>query len=84
MMRHHLIMRTTVDLPPHLLTEAKQLAAARRSSLTRIVEESLRAYLAAERGRPERRERAPLPIITDVKARRGVDLDDTSSLLEAD
>jgi hypothetical protein len=76
-------MRTTVDLPDHLLLEAKQLAAARRIPLTRVLEESLRAYLAAERTR-ERESAAipPLPVVRGVRPVRGVDLDDTSALLE--
>jgi hypothetical protein len=74
-------MRTTVDLPEHLLVESKKLAAERRVPLTRVFEESVRAYLSEQRRRspvapsllPLLREPAPLP---------GVDLNDTSRLWE--
>ena len=72
-------MRTTVDLPDHLLVEAKQLAAERRQPLTRVFEESLRAYLAEERMRPPR-PLEPLPVVSGHEAR--VELDDTSQLLD--
>ncbi len=83
MMQHDRTMRTTVDLPSHLLIEAKKLAAVRRTSVTRILEESLRAYIAEERAHP-REAAAPLglPVVRGVRPVRGVDLDDTSELLE--
>jgi hypothetical protein len=83
MLQHKRIMRTTVDLPEHLLVEAKQLAAARRIPLTRVLEESLRAYLAEERMRVGRARAVPeLPVVRGPRPVRGVDLDDTSALLE--
>ena len=76
-------MRTTVNLPDHLLVEAKKLAAERSTSLTRILEDSLRLYLAEERARGHRaRKPPPLPILSHAKLVDGVDLDDTSALLE--
>ena len=78
-------MRTTVDLPEHLLVEAKRLAAAKRLPLTRILEESLRAYLADERTRARESGSVPaLPVLRNVKPARGIDLDDTSSLLDVE
>lgn len=80
---HHIdIMRTTVDVEDHLLLEAKQLAAARRTSLTAVLEDSLRAYLAEARRRPPPGRRTPLPVNTRSRPARGIDLDDTSKLLE--
>lgn len=77
------IMRTTVDLPDHLLIAAKQLAAERRIPLTRVLEESLRAYLAEERaGARDADPSPPLPIVRGVRPARGIDLDDTSALLD--
>lgn len=74
-------MRTTIDLPDHLLVDAKKLAAERHVPLTRLLEESLRAYLAVERlrtrGKPE-----PLPVLSDPAPVPGIDLDDTSRLWE--
>ena len=83
LMRYDCIMRTTISLPDHLLIEVKQLAAARRTSFTAIVEESVRAYLAAERSRGvERENRVELPLMDGGEPRSGVDLDDTSALWE--
>jgi hypothetical protein len=76
-------MRTTVELPDHLLVEAKQLAAARRVPLTRVLEESLRAYLAQERMSDRGEASIPaLPVVRDARPVRGVDLNDTSALLD--
>jgi hypothetical protein len=83
LMRYLCIMRTTVTLPDHLLIAAKQLAAARRTSLTAILEESLRAYLASERGRQQEHEGSiTLPVMDGGAPRSGVDLNDTSALWE--
>jgi hypothetical protein len=83
MMYHQRIMRTTVDLPEHLLIEAKKLAAQRRVPLTRLFEESVRLYLSEERRRGAA---APvsLPVLRDAVPAPGVDLNDTSRLWELD
>jgi hypothetical protein len=75
-------MRTTIDIPEHLLIEAKKVAASRRTSLTRIVEASLRAYIAAERTARGKKKVASLPVNRKARPVAGVDLDDTSGLLE--
>lgn len=80
-MWHNPIMRTTVDLPDHLLIDAKKLAADRRIPLTRVLEESLRSYLAEQRLRA-REEPVPLPVLAGPAPVAGVDLDDTSRLWE--
>lgn len=80
-MYHKRIMRTTIDLPDHLLVDAKKLAAERHVPLTRLLEESLRAYLSDQRLRA-REEPAPLPVLTAPAPVAGVDLDDTSRLWE--
>lgn len=81
MMYHQCIMRTTVDIPDTLLVDAKKLAAERRVPLTRLVEESLRSYLSAERLRSKEAV-PPLPVLSEPRIAPGVDLDDTSRLLE--
>lgn len=81
MMYHQHIMRTTIDLPDHLLVDAKKLAAERHVPLTRLLEESLRAYLGEQRLR-SREPIAPLPVLTSPAPMAGVDLDDTSRLWE--
>ena len=73
-------MRTTIDLPDHLLVEAKKLAADRHLPLTRIVEESVRAYLAEERLRGGGDVPRELPVLEEPVPL--VDLDDTSRLSE--
>ena len=76
-------MRTTVNIADHLLAEARSLALARRTSLTKLVEESLRRYLAEARSAVD--EPPPvweLPTIDAGPPLPGVDLDDTSELLE--
>lgn len=75
-------MRTTIDLPQHLLLEAKQIAAERKISLTRIVEESVRLYLSEQRTQRTRSAVEPLPVLRKPAVRKGVDLDDTSRLWE--
>jgi hypothetical protein len=81
MMWHNRIMRTTVDLPDHLLVDAKKLAAERHIPLTRLLEESLRSYLSEQRLRP-RQQTVPLPVLTAPAPVAGVDFDDTSELWE--
>ncbi len=76
------IMRTTIDLPDHLLVEAKQLAAERHLSFTRLVEESVRLYLSEQRARRAGPEPPPLPLLREPALRAGIDLDDTSRLWE--
>jgi Arc/MetJ family transcription regulator len=81
MYRQH-IMRTTIDIPDHLLAEAKQLAAERHLPLTRLVEDSLRLYLGEQRLRRAQAEPAPLPLLRGPVPVAGVDLDDASRLWE--
>jgi hypothetical protein len=68
-------------VPEHLLVEAKKLAAERHVPVTRLFEESLRAYLAEQR---MARTRAvdPLPVLDEPVPAPGIDLDDTSQLWE--
>jgi len=75
-------MRTTVDIPDHLLSEAKQLAAERHLPLTRLFEDSLRLYLGEQRLRRVQDAPSPLPLLRDPVPVAGIDLDDTSLLWE--
>lgn len=76
-------MRTTVDIADHLLIDAKKLAAAERTTLTAVLEDSLRMYLSSAHLRAKRRARRfSLPIADGGKPARGVDLRDTSALVE--
>jgi hypothetical protein len=74
-------MRTTVRLDEHLLSEAKQHAAESGKTLTAVLEDALREWLARRRAQAQSK---PLRLKT-VKGggvQPGVDLDDSASLLE--
>ncbi|HBH80474.1 MAG TPA: DUF2191 domain-containing protein [Nitrospira sp.] len=74
-------MRTTINLPDDLMTQIKKLAASTHSTVTALIEETLREALARRRraGR-----RAPMKLTTYGKQGLlpGVDIDDTASLLD--
>jgi hypothetical protein len=74
-------MRTTIRLPDDLLAEAKKLAADTRRSLTAVIEDALRAALAARRA-GRRRKPVRLTTFRGSGLQPGVDLDDTASLLD--
>ena len=53
-------MRTTLSIPDDILFELRELARAKRTSLTRVAADTLRAgLLAAKTGRPNRRPLVP-------------------------
>lgn len=62
-MSRHMIERTTVRLPSDLLNRAKRKAAAERRTLTSLIEEGLQ-LVVAEKRKPAKRERRPLPLST--------------------
>lgn len=71
-------MRTTVRLDDDLLAAAKQRAAADRTTLTALIEDSLRQTLSQ---RPASgRRRFKLRPLGDARTRAGVDLDDSAAL----
>jgi len=74
-------MRTTIRLDDRLLRLAKQRAAERGKTLNAVIEEALRASLAA---RPASSERVPieLPSFRGNGLQPGVDLDDSATLLD--
>ena len=74
-------MRTTIDLPDDLMAQIKKLAAASHSTVTALIEDTLRESLA-RRGRSQRSGRVPLPTYGKKGPLPGVDLDDTASLLD--
>jgi hypothetical protein len=75
-------MRTTIRLDEKLLREAKRLAAESGTTLTALIEESLRERIA--RKKAGTRARPPVRLHTAGKGgvRPGVDLDDTASLID--
>ena len=73
-------MRTTLDLDDELLRTAKKTAAEHGITLTRLMEDALRATI----WKPEERltERIELPTFSGRGVRAGVDLTDSAGLLE--
>ena len=74
-------MRTTVRLDPHLLSEAKKLAAGTHRSLTAVIEDALREVVS-RRSQPRARRSMTLTVVGGRGVRAGVDLDDTSALVD--
>jgi len=74
-------MRTTVRIDDEVLRRAKALAARTGRTLTAVIEDALRAALANAQPRPEA-ERIEIPTYGRGGVRPGVDLDDTSALLD--
>jgi hypothetical protein len=76
-------MRTTIRLDEQLLKEAKRQAAEAGMTLQAIIEESLRARLARGQGQTRPRRRVRLETAGEGGVLAGIDLDDSSSLLDA-
>jgi predicted transcriptional regulator len=76
-------MKTTIDISEHLLIEAKKLAADLHRPLRYIFEDALRSFLAERRACNSRpKSAAELPVCNAGKPLPGIDLNDTSKLLE--
>jgi hypothetical protein len=74
-------MRTTIRLDDQLLTDAKKLAADTGTTLTSVIEDSLRETLS--RRRPSsRRSKFHFPTFRGRGLQPHVDLDDTAALLD--
>ena len=73
-------MRTTVDLPDDLLAQAKHGGLTWRRTLTQVSEDALREALARRKRRAL--EAVTLPVFGGDGIQPGVDLDDTSMLLD--
>lgn len=74
-------MRTTIRLPDDLLRRAKARAAEQGESLTEYIETALRHYVHSQDARLTRT-RIPLPSFRGEGLCPGVDLDDSSALLD--
>jgi len=74
-------MRTTIRLNEHLLQQAKRVAASRGTTLTAVIEDSLRAAFA-RRTATRRRRRFKFPVFKGNGLRPGIDLDNSASLLD--
>lgn len=73
--------RTTIRLDEQLLAEAKALAARTGRTLTALIQDSLRESLVRRDG-PRLRTRVQLPVFDGRGLMEGVDLDDSSALLD--
>jgi Arc/MetJ family transcription regulator len=73
-------MRTTIKIDDRLLAEVKAQAARSRRTLNEVVEDALRESLARH-DRSVREAIVELPTFSG-RLQPGVDLDDTSSLLD--
>jgi hypothetical protein len=74
-------MRTTIRIEKQLLTEVKKAAAERGTTLTAIIEDSLRETFA-RRVNPKRPRKFRFPTFKGEGLRPGVDLDDSAALLD--
>jgi Arc/MetJ family transcription regulator len=73
-------MRTTIHIDDHLLTRVKEVAARTGKTMTAVIEDALR--LSLERKQPRERKVVRLTTVGGKGPRKGVDLDDTASILE--
>jgi predicted transcriptional regulator len=73
-------VRTTITIDQHLLDQVRQVAAARRQTVSQVIEDSVRESLL----RRESESRAPFELRTFHAGgyQAGVDLDDNAALLE--
>lgn len=74
-------MRTTVRIHEPLLADAKKYAAETGKTLTAVIEDALRETLARRRQINKRRPMR-LPTLPGGRLQPGVDLDDSSALLD--
>lgn len=73
-------MRTTITIDEHLLDQVRQVAAARRQTVSQVIEDSVRESLLRRTGE----DRAPFELRTFQGGgyQPGVDLDDNAALLD--
>ena len=85
-MHHSDDMRTTVNLPDHLLQQAKTTAAAMQTSVTALLIEGLKMYLAQQRRHIQLQadSRSVFPVCDTARPASGMNLRDTSTLLDID
>lgn len=70
--------RTTIRVDPLLLAEAKKVAASSDQTLSSVIENALREYIVRRRCQTS----VSFTIVDGRGLRPGVDLDNTSSLLD--
>jgi hypothetical protein len=75
-------MRTTVRLDENLLARAKEFAAKKRMTFTKLLEESLRSFLAQAKKTTPNKQRIQLPTFRGTGVHPGVDINNSASLLD--
>jgi hypothetical protein len=76
-------VRTTIRLDDRLLRDLKKHAAARGHTLTAVIEDAVRQFLARTASGDGRPKAPPFRVITfKGRPRPGVDLDDSAALLD--
>ena len=75
-------MRTTVRLDERLLREAKAVAVRERRTLTAVIDEALRQFLARRSAGAAKRPPFTPMTFGEGGLRPGVDLDDTAALID--
>ena len=75
-------MRTTIRLDDRLLAKAKKYALSRGTTFTAIVEDALREKLM-ERPSAKKQSTVKLKTVKGKGTHAGIDLDDSSSLLDS-
>ena len=75
-------MRTTVRLPDALLKKAKQQAHRRNTTLTALLEEGLRYVVRKTPVSRSKQHRVRLPTFRGKEMTSGLDLSDSSALLD--
>ncbi len=81
MLGYDALMRTTIRLDDQLLADARSLALRSGTTLTAMIEEALRESIARRRQAPVT-QRVELPTFRGDGLQPGVDLDDSSALLD--
>lgn len=76
-------MRTTIRLPDDLLDAAKRRAVETGRTLTKVIEDALRAALARDDTGSAEQPEVVIPTFGSGGLRPGIDLDDSASLLDA-
>lgn len=74
-------MKTTIRLDPHLLAQAKKVAAAKGCTLTSVIEDALRESLSRPANLSS--SKGQLPKFRGQGLHPGVRLDDSVALLES-
>jgi hypothetical protein len=76
-------MRTTIDIRDDLLIALKRVAAENNRTLKELVEDAIMAALSARQPDPGARRSSPIVTFRGRGVQRGVNLDNTSELLDA-